>query len=439
LNNLHVLKKIIEGLSAFAIGVALALFGTGSRITSFTVGPLTVSAWITVIVPVCFAVMLTLIVIFIARQTGIRSYGNALLAAGTSPWFIFLFASYSIVTLASHWRIEGAQNLLAFGLFALGIFAWGMAIPQKKVSLLWDVAVYIALAHSIFVMFTHWVEWNVIDQRSFAMTAVIGLAAAVTVPAKNVFLRLAPYGIFLSIVFSSSRTATFAALIMIGLVALRSPVRGRHRILGIIIAYGFGIASILLTYSLYSPAKSRLIAGDEAIKVPSLPLPDFFTSSGKSVETATAFVINSNGRFEAWAEFLGLLRTPADWIFGLGPGASAEYGGKNLTYFSQVLNEYLRLLVDSGILGLSLFLIAMVGLVVTIMRSQQIPWQYRLGALLTLFSLAVVSSTDGAFIYPFSSLPAGLLVGLALSFLFRARGISVQSTAPEPAVSVANL
>ena len=422
-------QRIIRGMGAFAVGVTFVLFGTGSRITSFNLGPLSVSAWITIVIPVIFAFVLLFSAVIMVGRMGIRLFAHSLLAAGTGSLFLLLFAVYSIVALAAHWRFEGAQNVLSFGLFALGIFAWAMTFPERKVALTWDVVVYVALGQSIFVMLIELAGWNLIDQRSFAMTAVIGLAAAVTVPAKNLFLRFAPYFIFLSIVLSSSRTTTFAALVMMGLVAFRTYSQGLRRVLGIVAAYVFGLLTILVVYSQYGPAKSRLIAGDGAIKIPSIPPLGVLNSSGEFVEPATAFVINSNGRFDAWTEFLGMLRTPSDWIFGLGPGASAEYGGKHLTYFSQVLNEYLRILIDNGILGLGLFLVAMVGLIVTLLRSQQIPWQYRFGALLTLFSLSVVSFTDGAFIYPFSALPAAMLVGLALSFLFSARGLSLASTA----------
>jgi hypothetical protein len=434
LNNLRILQKISGGLGVFAVAVTLVLFGTGSRLTSFTVGVLTVSAWITIVIPVCFAVIVLLAVILMARQKGIRECSRSLLSAGTGLWFMLLFVSYSVVALAFQWREEGAQNLLAFGLFALGIYAWAMTFPETRVSIMWNVVVYVALGHSVFFVLNKLVGWIPIDERSFAMTAVVGLAAATTAPAKNLFLRLAPYVIFFSIVFSASRTTTFAALVMIGLVAFRSPSQGPRRVARVIVAYVFGLVTILLVYWQYPPAQNRLIAGDEAIKVPS----SFLFSSGVTEQPTVAFAINSNGRFAAWTEFLEMLRTPADWMFGLGPGAAAEYGGEHLTYFPQVLNEYLRILIDNGILGLGLFLIAMVGLFVTLICSKRIPRQYQFGALLTLFALSVVSITDGAFIYPFSTLPSALLVGLALGFLFRARGITAQSTATEPVVSVVN-
>ena len=97
----------------------------------------------------------------------------------------------------------------------------------------------------------------------------------------------------------------------------------------------------------------------------------------------------------------------------MGAGASSSHGRANFKYFHQTLNEYVRLLVDFGAVGLVCFLVGILLILVRLWRTRSEPLV--MSAILALVASLILAVTEPAFIYPFFARPLAIIVGLALA------------------------
>lgn len=183
-----------------------------------------------------------------------------------------------------------------------------------------------------------------------------------------------------------------------------------------LVSYFFASFITVFAYLFVPSTKERVEAGDQGLVInPGASLGGGGgDSNGASNAISTPIVINTNGRVDAWREFLDTVKTPEDILWGQGTGATASYGQKHLPYFPQVLNEYLRVFLDNGVIGLILFLTVFITLLIAILKPLKAVGPYQMSGFLVLLASSVVAITDGQFIYPFTALTSGLIVGLAL-------------------------
>ena len=125
-------------------------------------------------------------------------------------------------------------------------------------------------------------------------------------------------------------------------------------------------------------------------------------------------IVNTNGRIDAWTELLTTVTSPADWLFGKGSGASAIYTRDHMSAFPQSLNQYLRILIDNGAVGLFIFLAGITCLVIGLWRGGGFTSPLNQAGLLVIFVSLIASATDGQLIYPFTVIPAAFVIGLSL-------------------------
>jgi hypothetical protein len=428
---------------ALTVGVVvIALFGTGSLVTRVSVGPLAISAYLTVVMTV-FLVAGLLIQISFQRfqqpawQRGFRS--NCFWMALAPICFFLSWAAFSLILSPS---IPGAQNVMTMAIFVLGIIFVALNFPLIWIGRYWSAIAYATLAHSLFALASNLFVWQIIDNRAFAMTAVVGLAAMVPLRATNVVLRFAPYIVFVSILISASRTSTFAALCIIGWIVLRDAKPVKLAVVRGALTYLGALVVTVLTYVFYAPASARLEAGDRGVVFPkfgSSIVPNsgseiVSNSSGandSAVDIAGPLVLNTNGRIDAWTELVRTVNSPVDWLFGQGSGASALYTRDHMSAFTQSLNEYLRIMVDNGVVGLLVFLAGIIFLIIGLWRNGGYKSLLNQAGLLVIFVTMIASATDGQLIYPFTVIPAAFVIGLAFrSSSEEGQGISSGSVKP---------
>jgi O-antigen ligase len=243
-------------------------------------------------------------------------------------------------------------------------------------------------------------QTTIIGPRVFAAFALLGLAWYLSVwrygSRRGLFWAIV---ITLVIALSLSRTALIVATIMwpLAAISLRS-IWGWVRVSLVIVVIG-GSMYFALTY--IEPLHSRFFEGDTSLQV-------------------GGTMINAEGRSEAW-ELLSreFAESP---VVGKGAGSSdeliaAEFG-EGLGHAHQ---EYLRLLHDYGLVGAVLWLLGFAALLWTIWRAWQkadrtgdVEAPLHLAALLALFAIAAVMTTDNPAIYIFIMAPLGALVGASL-------------------------
>lgn len=401
---------------------AIALFATGSLLTRFSVGPLAISAYLTMAVTAFLVVALSIQIAFHRFQQPSWQHLFRSRFFWRSLTALCCFLLWSIFSLMFSPSIPGTQNVMTMTVFVLGIAYVALNFPGNSIHRFWNAVAYATLVHSFFALASNLFDWQIIDNRAFAMTAVVGLAAMVPLRPSNIILRLAPYVVFVSILISASRTSSFAALCIIGLVVLREekPLK-LAAIRGVFIYLG-ALAVTVITYLFYAPANARLEVGDQGIVLPNLGSPLLTNSSGSM---ASPIVVNTNGRIDAWTELLSTIKSPMDWLFGQGSGASALYTRDHMSAFTQSLNEYLRIYIDNGAVGLLIFLTGLGFLVAGLWRRGGFRTSLNQAGLLVIFVTLVASATDGQLIYPFTVIPAAFIIGLALTTVARdVQGVS---------------
>jgi O-antigen ligase len=92
-----------------------------------------------------------------------------------------------------------------------------------------------------------------------------------------------------------------------------------------------------------------------------------------------------------------------------------EYGTAEVPFFSHPHNEYLRFLVDLGILGVVLLIAGAVLLIIHFARSWSRAEPAGQAALLVIISLGIVATTDGPLYSSFVIIPATLVIGFGLA------------------------
>ena len=300
---------------------------------------------------------------------------------------------YSAARLASEWRLEGAQNVLALFILVGGIALFALRPDKHDYSHIAQGLIYLSMVvATIFIVFT---IANIpgFANRQFAMIMLVPLAVAVTIPPSDWVLRLSPFLFVFAISISQSRTATAIAIAMLFYLVVNH-LRTRHsRLERGLVASGFVVAAIapLMIFAL------RL--NSWAIENPDV------ASRGR---------LSSSGRWRAWGEFVNLLEGPLDWAVGLGTGKAMQYGADNIPFFPHPHNEYLRFLVDTGILGVGLLAVGAIVLLVELGKKWNEGSYLQRSSFILILALGLMSSTDGALYSSFVVVPAAIVIGLGL-------------------------
>lgn len=365
-----------------------------SNVVYWSLGGFSVSAYLTLATPFLF---LLFVIVQTVRTPGLAVY----LLRQLTPFLVL--GIIGLISLAANFRIEGVQNVLALAVFTLGVIAFGLApgdIVQRAVQV-WvpTVAAVVAVAFIATQIIDTETRFGVelFSPRQYAMVAVMSLAAAVSAPPANRLIRISPYLIVASIIFSASRTTAAIGVLIILTMVLSGKPGGRARLKRSATILFFLVASATAAVLTTRDVQERVISG------------------GGAEQTA---ILSDSGRFQAWLEFLTMPNTAWDWIFGLGSGASAEYGQREIPFFPQTLNEYLRFLIDNGAIGLVVFVAGILWLLKKLPIWGASSNDSSKAAGLAVIGLTLISATDGAFYSYFVVLPAALLIGNGLRNLY---------------------
>jgi O-antigen ligase len=217
--------------------------------------------------------------------------------------------------------------------------------------------------------------------------------------------------ITLLIAFSLSRTVLAVSVLLFPVASLRSfSFRGLIRMAAI----GGVAASALLYLVILNPALNERFLGSRSVE-------DFFMGDAS---------VNTSGRLEFWAITLDSFEE-SPWL-GKGPGTANDLISQ--TFGSDVSdhphNEYLRILHDHGIFGLTLFLVGVFQLLIMCWKD------YRrrvtvgsplaslsLGTLLAFLGVLLTMITCNTASYVFVMAPLAVLVGSNLAYRESTAGI----------------
>lgn len=313
-------------------------------------------------------------------------------AARRLPIALVLFFAYAAVRVAVAPSIDGVQNIAVLLMFGIGVAFAARSATVERAGLGVSVLASCGIVISLLALVQASTGFVIYGTRSFALAALVALAAAIAVPSGRILARIAPLLIVIAVVASLSRTASIIAVLLLAGLVVRLP-RGRRIVLAL---GGLAIAAVgawtLITT--FPPLRDRFLGGDNAAEFGGLS-------------------INTSGRSALWDALLNSALTSP--VFGQGPGSAAALVEARFYPILLPHNEYLRLFHDLGMVGLALFALGCIALISRIsVRAARTDHPIHWAALFGLIAVLAAAATDNVFLYPFVMVPLAALVGLSL-------------------------
>jgi len=237
---------------------------------------------------------------------------------------------------------DGYQNLVVDAMFVLGIAAAAAATtrrtPMRVLSAFWLAGLLAALVYLATVGIYGVNNDTIYSARSIAgsLLAAIGVTVA-----RVAVLKKSSWPLFvmvLAVGLSLSRAASAIALILMMTFAVRG--RRGYALVKSLLLGGLILTAVMLAYTYWQPFRDR-----------------FERSDGYEISGIT---VGTSGRSALWAAVFEHW-TQSPW-FGFGAGSSQTYVTQHFVTIAHPHNDYLRLLHDFGIIGLTLWAIAILGL-----------------------------------------------------------------------------
>lgn len=326
-----------------------------------------------------------------------------------APTLLYIFWSFLTVSWAVP-DLTGIQNLLApvaFCLLAGVAYRYCRSLENGWRKILKALLVATGLAVGLYglnVAIAGFGSSHIIGARTFALFALFGLAVCLT--SWRYGWKPGLFGalvIVLTIGASLSRMALAIALLLflLAMIPLKD-WRGGLRLLAMALVVSLVAYQLVMRVE---PIRQRFMEGDTTLQVGGI-------------------AINATGRTALWDALLtSYAQSP--WI-GKGAGQGGRLINIRFPGLGQAHSDYLRILHDLGILGLSLWVLGMLTLLVTHVRA----WVHadqrgdptaavHLAAILAIASVALSMATDNPLVYVFVMAPFGILVGTSLGVMRR--------------------
>jgi O-antigen ligase len=200
---------------------------------------------------------------------------------------------------------------------------------------------------------------------------------------------------FLAVGLSLSRAATAIALILMMTFAVRG--RRGYALVKSLLLGGSILTGVMLAYTYWQPFRDR-----------------FEKSDGFEIGGVT---LGSSGRSNLWAAvFAHWQQSP--W-FGFGAGSSETYVLQRFVTIAHPHNDYLRLLHDFGIIGLTLWVLAIVGLLTGAHQrykaSTGADQAIHLAAILGLVQLLLFMIANNPIVSGFQMLGLAAIIGVSIA------------------------
>lgn len=303
-------------------------------------------------------------------------------------------------------NLLGVQNAVVMvGFFGLILLTSREALRSQRfvgkiLPKLFRIALWISLISYLLQVPRYGFDSHeLVSARGFADFALMGLAWAVSeAKTGKRSARVLTAATILLIFVSLSRLAS--AIIIVMLAVAQLDWSSRKSKIRFFAGMTIGVTIFLYSINSIAPIRDRFFSGDVSLRVGGI-------------------LINGEGRRAMWAVTLASARTSL--LFGKGGGSSSTLIHQ-LNGLDHPHNDYLRILHDYGLIGLSLWVLALVVITWILFKrwraATKIPghrWGHvHQAAFLAMLAFVILMIADNPVAYPFVMLPLGILVGCAL-------------------------
>ncbi|MET7514572.1 polysaccharide biosynthesis tyrosine autokinase [Streptomyces sp. NPDC005480] len=308
------------------------------------------------------------------------------------PLPLWLFAGYALVSVMQQRSVDGAQNTLVYLSFVavIALAAKWASAGSALLLLRWlrGAGVLTAIGYLVTVAIAGPANNEVYASRLFGEGIWIGLIAAVPLAERSRWGWLAPFLLVTADVLSLSRTSAAVCLVLLLGLVVKGRRRGEFR-RAVLLGSVFAAAAYLLV-TRYQPLRDRFTQNDQR--------------GFAGVEVGTS------GRSWLWSNTWNAIKE-APW---LGHGVGSVQGTIGHPH-----NDYLRLWHDFGLLGLCLWLAAMLVLARGAYRRRRATrngpdWAIHHAALLAVVGLSLNVITANLLVYLFVMMPVAVVIGTSL-------------------------
>lgn len=336
-------------------------------------------------------------------------------------WFAAAYFIFLLVTLLRSWQgidWRALQMIMATSAFFLTVLTLscqprGALNGAVRTAVLGALAIGLAAALAAHLV---GVDFPFVN-RSRGQTFVIAAAVLPLLTNRIIFGSVMLVSLGFGTILSDSRfaTASFAVVISFVVYAYSQYLSTGRRV------------AIAFTSSLiYGIGASFLQSWLGLRRSFDLPLPNVFwqfsnpggpSEAGAPLSEAAVELANwSFGRTNLWANLLADLDRPSYWLLGKGQGHASTLT-REISAMDHPHNEYLRLLVDSGILGLVLVVGCGIFLLFAVLLHRAELGELKFwSAIGLIFLLASHSLFTNTLIFPHFFLPVATFLGTILSY-----------------------
>ncbi len=313
---------------------------------------------------------------------------------------VAIWASTSMLWYAP--TVSGAQNVLCLvGFIGLILLTSGLAEVsrlQDTIESFFPYGIWIAAAAYAWCLWTDgFGSAETIGPRSFGIAALFGVAWYASkwrFGKRWAFVMTA--ALVVEIGASLSRSALVAGLVILTLARMSATVRGW---LWGLLSLGLALASFWWMFNNIDPLREHFLSGDVKLHM-----------GGTG--------INVSGRASLWrVTYDSFLDSP--WV-GQGAGSAQHLVESRFRSIGHPHNDYLRVLHDYGVAGLSLWLLAWFRLLRHLWaqarlseRASRADAPLQFAAFLAAVGMCLMMITDNPMAYIFAMAPLGVLVGAA--------------------------
>jgi O-antigen ligase len=298
--------------------------------------------------------------------------------------------------------VSGTQNVLCLVSFiGLVLLTTGMAEVsgiQDTIESFFRYGIWLAAAAYAWCLWSEgFGSADMVGPRSFGIAALLGVAwYASKWRFGNQWAFVLTAALVVEIGASLSRVALVAGLVILTLARVSATVRGW---LWGLLSLGLALASFWWMFNNIDPLREHFLSGDVKLHM---------GSTG----------INVSGRASLWrVTYDSFLDSP--WI-GQGAGSAQHLVESRFRNVGHPHNDYLRVLHDYGVVGLSLWLLAWLRLLRRLWaqarlseRASRADAPLQFAAFLAALGMALMMTTDNPMAYIFAMAPLGVMVGAA--------------------------
>lgn len=422
---------LVAGNSLLVITTVFAIF---SLVPFIALGRITVEmflfgwspqAWLSGLLPVIF--LIGLLTRFFVNGEDRRPQGlpawqsrlNNTILLSLPIWAAIQWVNFFAISERS---VGGLQSVLVATVFSLGVlFFYFNPVPYRQAELF---LAGLGTIGALISVLEGWAELQPVNREIPSAYLLVPLVYALQVTRRYPLSYVAPLIILQAIIMGGSRMNLIVALFLMLSYALFA--LGREALYRIGLLAGAGIVTVLNFLFVDSLRARWGETGDGGIVLPSA----FPGSSGEInlPESGAVLVLNSNGRARVWSELVAQV-DPLNALFGNGAGFSRSLVERAFGW-DQPHNEYLRLLLDFGLLGLSLWL----GILFLLFLAATRRWSshpiegWVLAAI--VFCVAMLSLTDIPMVSLGVMLPAAFAVAVQLNLTRGVKQVGPRTTPP---------